>query len=41
MGFTKSEAQSFVETAIAHGGKTATLNDLVREALRHSPMPKG
>jgi len=41
MGFTKSEAQSFVETAIAHGGKALRLNELVREALRHSPMPKG
>jgi hypothetical protein len=29
-----------VETAIAHGGKTMTLNDLVREALKRSPMPR-
>jgi hypothetical protein len=40
MGFTKSEARSFVEVALAHGGKSATLTQLVREALRRSPMPR-
>ena len=37
MGFKKFEAQSFVETAIARAGKSMTLNELVREALRSSP----
>ena len=41
MGFKKPEAQSFVETATAHGGKSMTLNDLVREALKRSPKLRG
>lgn len=40
MGFKKPEARSFVEMAIARGGKTMTLNELVRESLRASPAPK-
>jgi len=41
MGFKKPEAQSFVETATAHGGKSMTLNELVREALKRSPKLRG
>jgi hypothetical protein len=37
MGFKKPEAASFVEAAIAHGGKELTLKDLLREALRRVP----
>jgi 5-methylcytosine-specific restriction endonuclease McrA len=40
MGFKKSEAQSFVETATAHVSKGATLGELVREALKRSPRPR-
>jgi hypothetical protein len=40
LGFHKREAQSFVETAIAHVGKAAPLAELIREALRRSPAPK-
>ena len=41
MGFKKSEAQSFVETAIAHVGKAATVSEIVREALKRSPKVHG
>lgn len=34
---TTLPGQSFVQTATAHGGKSMTLNELVREALRSSP----
>jgi len=40
LGFKKSEAQSFVESAIAHVGKTATVQELVHEALKRSPIPQ-
>jgi hypothetical protein len=39
MGFRKPEATSFVEAAIAPGGKTLTLKELLREALRRVTSP--
>jgi 5-methylcytosine-specific restriction endonuclease McrA len=39
LGFKKTEARSFVELAIARVGKTATVQVLVHEALKCSPMP--
>jgi hypothetical protein len=39
MGFKRNEATSFVEAAIAPGGKNLTLKELLREALRCVPSP--
>jgi hypothetical protein len=37
LGFKNAEAQSFIESALAHVGTTATVQTLVHEALRRSP----
>ena len=39
MGFKRNEATSFVEAAIAPGGKNLTLKELLREALQRVPSP--
>ena len=41
LGFKKKEAEMFVADAMTHVGRDSSVGELVKEALRRSPRPKG